>query len=183
MLEKKLTCINILELLGIFISEVAIVLAYETEFKSKYKWQPTVEVRGNNLQANVWSGTKSMGNEKAHVITKLQCMLKMQTDIGFTHPHIKGIANTVADGFSRKEWEIFLASFTLYSPVELNLLKQENLDSWPLRLQQFRLSPETLSLMASAILSPSTIELPTGKPRKWGQICPKETISLNLCKK
>jgi hypothetical protein len=37
--EKKLTCINVLELLGIFVAEVAIVVAYETEFHSMFKWQ------------------------------------------------------------------------------------------------------------------------------------------------
>jgi hypothetical protein len=111
------------------------VVAYETEFHSIFKWQPTAEVRGDNLQANVWSGVKSMGNEKARAITKLQCELKMQTDIGFKHPHIKGKEDLVANGFSRKEWDVFLASFKFYSPVELDLLKQPNLDSRPLRLR------------------------------------------------
>ena len=182
-MEKKLTCINVLELLGIFVSEVAIAVAYEREYKDQYNWQPTAEVRGDNLQANVWAGTKSMGNEKARAITKLQCELKMQTDIGFTHPHIEGTENIVADGFSQKDSDEFAKSFTSFSRVELNLLKQANLDSRPLRLRRFRLSPEILSLMASAILSPSTIELPTGKPRNWGRICPDKIISLNSCKK
>jgi hypothetical protein len=177
--KEKLTCINVLELLGIFVAEVAIVVAYNTEFKHKYQWQPTANIGGDNLQANVWSGTKSMANQKARAITKLMSELRMQSNIGFSHPHIEGIENIVADGFSRKDVKDFTKTFKSYSQTEFNLLQQENLGSRPLRLRRFLLEPKILSLMASAILSPSTIDLPKGKLKSWGQISADETISLN----
>jgi hypothetical protein len=41
-----------------------------------------------------------MANEKVCAITKLMSELQMQSNIGFSHPHIEGIENMVADGFS-----------------------------------------------------------------------------------
>jgi hypothetical protein len=32
-----LTCINVLELLGIFVAKVAIIVTYKTEFKNKFQ--------------------------------------------------------------------------------------------------------------------------------------------------
>jgi hypothetical protein len=134
----------------------------------------------NNLQANVWSGTKSMANEKAQAITKLMSELQMQSNTGFSHPYIvEGIENIVADGFSQNDVHDFTKLFQLYSQTELNLLQQENLGSRPLCLRRFLLEPKILSLMACAILSPNTIDLPKGKLKNWGRISADKTISLN----
>jgi hypothetical protein len=107
----------------------------------------------------------------------------MQSNIGFSHPHIEGIENIVAEGFSQKDVQDFTNSSQLYSQTELNLLKQENVGSRPLRLCRFLLEPKILSLIACAILSSNTIDLPKRKLKNWGQISANKTISLNLSTK
>jgi hypothetical protein len=49
---------NFLKLLIIFVAEVAMAIVYNTD------------IGGNNLQANIWSGTKSMSNKKAQAISQ-----------------------------------------------------------------------------------------------------------------
>jgi hypothetical protein len=116
--KNKLTYTNVLELLRIFVAEVAMIIAYNTD------------IGGNNLQPNIWSGTKLMANKKAQAITKLMSKLRMQTNIGFSHPHIKGTENIMTGGFSCKVVKDFTNSFQSYSRPELkNLFKQEHLGS------------------------------------------------------
>jgi hypothetical protein len=57
--------------------------------------------------------------------------LRMQTNNGFSHPHIEGTESIMAGGFSCKAVKDFTNSFQSYSPPELfkNLLKQEHLGS------------------------------------------------------
>jgi hypothetical protein len=116
--KNKLRYTNVLELLIIFVTEVAMVIVYNTD------------IGGNNLQKNIWSGTKSMANKKAQAITELMSKLRMQTNIGFSHPHIKGTENIMTGGFSCKVVKDFTNSFQSYSRPELkNLFKQEHLGS------------------------------------------------------
>jgi hypothetical protein len=40
-----------------------------------FQWQSLAKAGGNNLKANIWSGTKSMESEKTGAITKLMSMV------------------------------------------------------------------------------------------------------------
>jgi hypothetical protein len=178
--QQTLMCINVLELLGIFVTEVAIVVAHNADFQHMFQWQPLAKVGGNNLLANIWSGTKSMESEKARAITKLMSECRMQTAVGFKHPHKSGTKNIVADGFSPDDVDIFISKFKKYLQTGLTLLQQANLASPLLHLRRFHLNPEILSLMFSAILSPSTITLPK---RNTKSCCVGNTLNNKLIRK
>jgi hypothetical protein len=107
----------------------------------------------------------------------------MISNISFKTVYITGPDNWIADNFSRKDKDKVQLEFNGYSPSELLLLQQAKVGSQTLRLSCFfQLMPATVSLLVCAILRPNTVDLPEGKPSKWGQIVPSNNIMLTLPK-
>jgi hypothetical protein len=170
----------VLELVGIVVTMMAI--AHTVMFTSLFpcKWQPLAQICGDNKQANCWADTKNMRNEKARALSKIISNIQMISPVGFNAEYIKGEDNWIADDFSRKDQVDVQHKFKGYSPSELLLLKQAKVDSQSMHLNRFRLTPESVSLLACAILQPNTVGLPEGKPSEWGQIVPGESITFSL---
>jgi hypothetical protein len=178
--KQGLTCVNVLELVGIVVTMMAI--AYTVMFTSQFtlQWQPLAQICGDNKQANCWAGTKTMRNEKARALSKIISNIQMISTVGFKTVYITGPDNWIADDFSRKDKEKVQLEFKGYSPSELLLLQQAKVDSRTLLLRRFRLTPASVSLLVCAILRPNTVDLPEGKPSEWGQIVPGDNIMLTL---
>jgi hypothetical protein len=178
--EKGLTCVNVLELVGIVVTMMAI--AHTVMFTGLFNlaWQPLAQICGDNKQANCWAGTKTMRNEKARALSKIISSIQMVSTAGFKAEYIPGPENWIADDFSRKDDDKVQSEFKGYSPTELSLLAQAKIDSQKLRLNRFLLTPASVSLLVSAILHPNTVDLPDGKPSEWGLIVPGEPITFSL---
>jgi hypothetical protein len=58
--KQGLTCVNVLELVGIVVAMMAI--AHTVMFIGLFclAWQPLAQICGDNKQANCWAGTKTM---------------------------------------------------------------------------------------------------------------------------
>ena len=171
---------NVLELMGIVVTMMAI--AHTVMFTGLFscKWQPLAQICGDNKQANCWAGTKTMRNEKARALSKIISNIQMISPIGFNVEYIKGEDNGIADDFSRKDKDDVKKKFKGYSPSELLLLQQAKVDSQSMHLSRFQLTPESVSLLACAILRPNTVGLPKGKPSEWGRIVPGDSITFCL---
>jgi hypothetical protein len=144
------------------------------------QWQPLALIYGDNKQVNCWAGTKTMRNEKARALSKIISDIQMVSTVGFKTEYIPGPDNWIADDFSRKDKDKVISEFKGYSPFELSLLQQAKVDSQTLRLSRFQLTPVSVSRLACAILHPSTVDLPEGKPSKCGLIVPGDRLTLRL---
>jgi hypothetical protein len=181
--KQGLTCDNVLELMGIVVTMMAI--AHTVMFISLFslRWQPLAQICGDNKHADCWAGTKTMRNEKARALSKIISNIQTISSIGFNMEYITGEDNWIADDFSCKDKDQVKSKFKGYSPSELLLLQQAKVDSQTMHLSCFQLMPESISLLVYAILHPNTVDLPKGKPSKWGQIVPGNSITFILPKK
>ena len=121
-----------------------------------------------------------MQNEKARALSKIISNIQMISSVGFKTNYIPGPDNWTADDFSCKDKEKVQLEFKGFSPVELSLLQQAKADSWTLRLSCFLLTPVSVSQLVCAILHPSTVDLPKGKPSEWGHIFPGDSFTFLL---
>jgi hypothetical protein len=121
-----------------------------------------------------------MRNEKAQALSKIISNIQMVSTVGFKAEYIPGPENWIADDFSRKDKDKVQQEFKGYSPTEFSLLKQAKTSSQRMLLNRFLPSPESVSLLVSAILHPNTVDLPAGKPSEWGQIVQGDNIMLSL---
>ena len=138
-------------------------------------WQPLAQICGDNKQANCWAGTKPCETRRPACSARLLAASKW-----FRPSDIPGPESWIADDFSPRDNEKVQSEFKGYSPTKLSLLAQAKIDSQKLRLSRFHLTPVSVSLLASAILHPNTVDLPDGKPSEWGQIVPGEPIMFSL---
>jgi hypothetical protein len=104
----------------------------------------------------------------------------MVLTVGFQAEYLLGPENWIADDFSHKNKDNVHTYFKGYSPTEVLLLAQAKIDSWKLRLSHFLLTPASVFWLVSVILHPHTVNLPDGKPSKWGQISPSNSIMFLL---
>jgi hypothetical protein len=179
--KTGLTCVNVLKLVGIVVTMMAITHTVMFTGLFSLRWQPLAQICGDNKQANCWAGTKMMRNEKARAFkSKIISNIQMISDVGFNTVYITGPDNWIAEDFSRKDKDKVQLEFKGYSPSEL--LQQAKVDSQTLRLSRFQLTPTSVLLLVCAILRLNTVDLPEGKPSEWGRIVPGDNITLTLPK-
>jgi len=160
----EILSINLLEYIAILISYAASIALLNTHQISPSHPYPTIKIFSDNKSALAWTTKSSTSSSAGKSLSLILASLLVNEPMGLWSTYVEGEKNIIADRISRMQTHSKKITFTSLSQVypDLQLCRR------------FHPSPEFLSLLWGAMLSPRTFTLL--RIKNLGQFSPVSNI-------